>query len=323
MIAAQLTAQSAAQGAGFWLPTSASSQAPAVDALFYFILGVSTLFFLLILVLSVLFVIRYHRRPGHAPQPSPSHNTALEITWSAIPLLIVMVIFVWGLKIYLDEYSPPADAYEIQVTGMKWKWQFTYPNGHIDENLHVPLDVPVRLVLTSEDVIHSLFVPAFRIKRDVVPGRYSSTWFKATETGEYAVYCAEYCGSSHSDMLAKAIVHPRADFDSWLASAGDLLAKLPPDQAGEMLYKQRGCVGCHTVDGTRTVGPSFKGLFGHQVTLTSGARVTADENYIRRSMLEPQAEIVEGFAPVMPTFQGRLKDAEINAIIAYMKTMKD
>ncbi len=311
------------QGASFWLPPAASSHGPAIDALFYFILGLSVFFFLLILGLSAVFVIKYRRRPGHTVQPSPSHNTVLEVTWTVLPLLIVLFIFGWGVKIYLDIYTPPDDAYEIRVTGQKWKWTFTYPNGHQDENLHVPYDIPVRLVIGSEDVIHSLFVPAFRLKRDAVPGRYTSTWFQATQTGEFAVYCAEYCGDAHSDMLAKAIVHPAGEFETWLASAADALKGLPPAEAGALLVRQKGCNACHSIDGTRLVGPSFKGVFGHQVPLAAGGTVLADENYIRQSILEPNAHVVQGFPPVMPTYQGRIKDAEIAAIIDYMKTLKD
>ncbi|MCX7895356.1 MAG: cytochrome c oxidase subunit II, partial [Thermoanaerobaculum sp.] len=180
---------------GFMLPVQASSVAPAVDALFKFIFWVSAFFFLLIVGLMLFFVVRFRRRPGYQkPTEAPSHNTFLEITWSVIPLVLVMIMGFWGFKVFLDLNTPPANAYEVQVTGQKWKWLFTYPNGHVDETLHVPVDQPVRLVMTSEDVIHSFFVPAFRVKRDVVPGRYTKLWFRATKVGTYPVFCAEYCG---------------------------------------------------------------------------------------------------------------------------------
>ena len=207
----------------FWLPVQASDGAAGVDRLFYLIFGLSLFFFALIVILMVVFVVRYRCRDGREPEPSPHHNTALELTWTGIPLLLVIVIFAWGFKVYLDMRTPPANSYEVQVTGQKWKWLFTYPTGHVDENLHVPIDQPVRLTMTSEDVIHSFFVPAFRIKQDVVPGRYSKVWFRATRTGEFQVYCAEYCGTSHSDMLAKVIVHEPGGFEKWMNEVGDML----------------------------------------------------------------------------------------------------
>jgi cytochrome c oxidase subunit 2 len=186
----------------------------------------------------------------------------------------------------------------------------------------VPVDVPVRLVLTSEDVIHSFFVPAFRVKKDVVPGRYNTAWFEATAAGEYDVFCAEYCGTGHSDMLAKVVVHPPGEFEKWLAEASDFLSRLSPADAGERLVKTRGCRQCHTVDGKANIGPSFLGVFGRAGKLKDGASYTVEENYIRRSILDPQGEIVAGYEPVMPTYQGRLKDQEITAIIEYLKTLR-
>jgi cytochrome c oxidase subunit II len=308
-------------GSGVWLPEQASAAAPAVDRLFSFIFLICLFFFALIVVLMVVFVVRYRRREGVEPEPSPSHNTALEVTWTGIPLLVVMVIFVWGFKVYLDSSVPPAGAYEVQVTGQKWKWLFTYPTGHVDENLHVPVDQPVRLVMTSEDVIHSFYVPAFRIKRDVVPGRYSTLWFRATRPGEYQVFCAEYCGTGHSDMLAKVIVHEPGGFEKWMNEVGNMFKSMTPVQVGETLYRLRGCAQCHSTDGKAGVGPTFKGVFGHEVPLKGGASVLADENYVRESILEPQAKIVAGFEPVMPTFQGKLNDRDISALIEYLKTL--
>jgi cytochrome c oxidase subunit II len=311
----------AASGSDPWMPARASSSAGHVDVLFDFILGVSTFFFALIVTLMVVFVVRYRRSRQPESLPSPSHNTWLEVTWTAIPLLIVMAIFAWGFMVYLDINTAPADAYEVQVTGQKWKWLFTYPNGHVDENLHVPVGKPIRLVMTSEDVIHSFFVPAFRIKRDVVPGRYSTLWFRATTPGRYDVFCAEYCGAGHSDMLSAVVVHEEGGFEKWLAEAANMLAKLPPAEAGEKLYKMRGCQQCHSVDGKAGIGPTFKGFFGESVPLATGTRVTADENYIRESIVDPQAKVVAGFQPVMPTYKGRFKDQEITAVIAYLKTL--
>jgi cytochrome c oxidase subunit 2 len=278
-------------------------------------------FFALIVGLMIYFVVRFRRRGADDAEPSPAHNTALELTWTGIPLVIVIAIFAWGFKVFLDLNTPPGNAYEVQVTGQKWKWLFTYPNGHVDENLHVPVDRPVKLVMTSEDVIHSFFVPAFRVKKDVVPGRYSTLWFEATKEGEYQVFCAEYCGTSHSDMLAEVVVHAPGGFERWLADAANLLARMPPAEAGERLLRTRGCVQCHSVDGTAKVGPSLDRLIGHPVVLRGGETITADENYVRESILEPQAKIVAGFEPVMPTYKGKIKDEEITALIAYLKAM--
>ncbi len=192
----------------------------------------------------------------------------------------------------------------------------------MDENLHVPVSTSVRLVMTSEDVIHGFFIPAFRIKHDVVPGRYERLWFKAVRAGEYQIYCTQYCGKGHSEMLAKVVVHEPGGFEKWLENAGNFLNRMPPAQAGEKLLITRGCKQCHSVDGSGGTGPTFKGIWGHNVALRGGATVLVDENYLRESIVDPQAKIVAGFEPVMPTFKGRLKDKEITAVIEYLKTVK-
>ena len=323
LVGALVGAAGVQSGPTFWMPVRGSESAGAVDQLFGFVFWVSVFFFLLIVGLMVLFVVRYRRRPERLEaEPSPLHNTPLEIAWTVIPILIVIVIFAWGFKVFLDVNTPPANAYEIQVTGQKWKWLFTYPNGQVEENLHVPRATPISLVMTSEDVIHGFYIPAFRLKRDVLPGRYVKVWFSAVETGEYQIFCTQYCGTGHSDMLAKVIVHEPGEFDRWLADASNFLTKMPPAQAGERLYKTRGCAQCHSVDGRAGTGPTFKGLFGQRVACEGNVTVTADENYVRESILDPQAKVVAGFQPVMPTFKGRLKDQEITAIIAYLKTLK-
>ncbi len=306
-----------------WLPPQGSATAPEVDSIFYFIFWVSLFFFVLIVGLMLLFVLRYRsRRDREEAEPAPTHSTLLEVTWTAIPILLVIVMFVWGFKVYLDVNSPPANAYEIQVTGQKWKWLFTYPNGTVDEDLHVPVDTPICLVMTSEDVIHGFYVPAFRLKKDVVPGRYGKIWFRATKVGKFQIFCTQYCGEGHSQMWSKVVVHEPGGFATWLANASDFLKKLPPAQAGERLYLTRGCAQCHSTDGTIKTGPSFKGLFGSQVHLVGGQTMIADENYIRNCVLDPTARVPLGFQPVMPTFKGRLKDDEITAIISYLKTLR-
>jgi cytochrome c oxidase subunit 2 len=311
---------------GFWLPRQGSTVAPRVDGLFMAITWISIFFFVLITVALMYFVWKYRARPGHEAEPSETHNRTLEVTWTVIPLLIVIWIFWEGFTGALDMSTPPQNAYEVQVLGQKWKWLFTYPNGVVDENLHVPPGTPVRLVETSQDVIHSLFVPEFRIKRDAVPGRYETQWFQADVPGEYQIFCAEYCGTQHSTMLAKVIVHRSApEFERWLADAANFIDKLPPEklwEGGEKLYAQRGCKQCHSLDGTAGIGPSFKGIWGHQQSLRDGSSVLVDENYVRESILNPQAKVVAGFEPVMPTFQGRLKDKEITALIEYLKHLQ-
>jgi cytochrome c oxidase subunit II len=304
-----------------WMPVQASRQSITVDWLFYFILAVASFFFLLIVGLMVFFIIRFRARPGHVAQKTPSKSMALEITWTAVPILVVLTIFLFGFKGFIDLATAPANAYEILVTAYKWSWAFTYPNGHVDENLHVPVDRPVRLVLSSEDVIHSLYIPAFRIKKDCVPGRYNKTWFQATRTGEYDLFCAEYCGTKHSDMIAKVVVHEPEEFKKWLEEAANWAAKLPPAEAGKKLFTARGCTQCHSVDGTGVIGPTLKDVFGATVIFKDQSRTVADENYVRESILNPQAKIVAGYEAVMPTYQGRLKDQEITAIIEYIKTL--
>jgi cytochrome c oxidase subunit 2 len=305
----------------FWMPPKVSTVAHHVDSLFNFILGISIFFFLLIVVLMVYFVIRYRRREGAEAEASPSHNTALELTWTIIPLILVVVIFFFGFRGFLDMATPPANAYEILADGQKWNWSFTYPNGYVDANLHVPVNRPIRLVMTSADVIHSLYVPAFRVKMDVIPGRYSKAWFEATEPGEYELFCAEYCGTSHSDMLALVVVHPPGEFETWLEKASNFLETMSPVEAGQKLFQVRGCQQCHSVDGTAKTGPTMLGIFGRSEAMADGTTIVADENYIRESILEPMAKVVAGYEPVMPTYQGRIKDEEITAIIEYFKSL--
>jgi cytochrome c oxidase subunit 2 len=308
-------------GSSFWMPPQVSTVAQGVDWLFNFILAISVFFFLLIVVLMVVFIIRFRHREGRGADASPTHNMALELIWTGIPLILVIVIFVFGFKGFLDMSTPPANAYEILVEGQKWSWSFTYPNGYVDADLHVPVDRPVRLVMSSQDVIHSLYVPAFRVKMDVVPGRYSKAWFEATRPGEYDLFCAEYCGTSHSGMIAHVIVHPVGEFETWLEKASNFLDTMSPVDAGRKLFSVRGCQQCHSVDGSSKTGPTLLGVWGRQATFTDSSTLVVDENYIRQSILEPQARVVAGFEPVMPTYQGRLSDPEILAVIEYLKSL--
>jgi cytochrome c oxidase subunit 2 len=312
----------AAGGGAFWLPESRSTFASDVDSIFYVIYWVSVFFFVLILAAAAWFLVKYRRREeGAVAEKSAHHNTLLELVWSGIPLLIALGIFVMGFRGYMDLATPPENAYEIQVSAQKWTWAFTYPNGYVDSELHVPAGTPVKLNMSSQDVIHSFFVPELRVKQDVVPGRYTSVWFNATEPFEATVYCTEYCGTNHSLMQAPFIAHEPADFDAWMQKAARWWEGMDPVEAGHRLYEKRGCVQCHSVSGTSGVGPSFLGSFGAKRQFRDGSTAVMDENYIRESILHPRAKVVAGFDPVMPTFQGRFKDEELNVIIAYIKSL--
>jgi len=308
-------------GRSFWMPPRASSIAYEVDWLFYFILIIAVFFFLLIVVLMVIFTLRYRAQEGAGPVGGQNHNTALEITWSVIPVILVAIIFYLGFKSFITMTVAPSNSYEILVTAQKWKWLFTYPNGYTSDDLHVPLEVPVELVMSSEDVIHSFYVPAFRVKRDVVPGRYNKLWFRATQKGQFIIFCAEYCGTGHSDMMSLVVVHDPKEFASWLEDAAATFARKSPAEAGAELYKTRGCTSCHSLDGSRGKGPTFKNLFGSTQPLADGTEVKVDENYVRESIMEPLSKLAAGYEPIMPTYKGRLKDREITSIIEFLKTL--
>jgi cytochrome c oxidase subunit 2 len=312
------------EGAGrsFWLPAQRSTQATEVDQLFYFIFWISVFFFFVILAMATFFLAKYRRR-GAEPvrRDSAHHNTGLEMIWSGIPLAIVLAIFVMGFRSYMDLATPPENSYQISVNGQKWNWSFTYPNGYVDSELHVPAGHPVELVMTATDVIHSFYVPELRVKQDVVPGRYTKVWFEATEPFESRVLCTEYCGTNHSSMQARFVAHAPEEFDAWLSKAADFVSQLPPDQAGRLLYEKRGCAQCHSIDGSGGIGPTLLGSFGARRQFTDGSSGAVDENYIRESLLNPRAKTVAGFDPVMPTFMGRLKENEVEAIIAYIKSL--
>jgi cytochrome c oxidase subunit II len=308
-------------GQGFWLPLNGASDAGRVDSVFMLIMWVCVFFFALIVALMTYFVIKYRRAPGAMAEEAPHHNNLLEAVWSGIPFILVIVIFSLGFRSFLAMATPPQNSYEIQVTAQKWQWLFTYPNGWVDKELHVPQDQPVKLVMTSQDVIHSFFVPDFRVKKDVVPGRYTKVWFNATVPGEHWLFCTEYCGTGHSDMITRVVVHPPGEFEKWLETAANVYKTMPPAQAGAEMYKKYGCVQCHSTDGKAGTGPSFKGLFGHNVQLADGSTLAVDETYIRESILDPQAQLVAGYQGVMPTFKGKVSDEQIGWIIEYLKTL--
>jgi len=307
----------------FWLPPPDSTTAAHVDRAFYFVLYLSIFFFLLIAVLMVVFVVRYRARPGVGPGEAPSHNTPLEVTWTVIPLLLVIVIFYLGFKGYMDMRLPPRDAYEIEVVAQKWQWLFKYPSGHVDSELHVPAGQAVRLLMQSRDVIHSLFIPDFRVKMDVVPGRYTKTWFQAKDPGQHLLLCTEYCGTGHSDMTTTVVVHKPGEFEKWLADADKFAEDMPPAERGALIYRRQGCQGCHSIDGTAKTGPSFKGIYGQTHNFSNAPPTVVDENYIRESILEPSAKIRAGYPNKMNSFKGQLTDEQISDLIAFIKSLKE
>jgi cytochrome c oxidase subunit 2 len=307
----------------FNLPEAKSTYASDVDALFFFLNATSFIILIGTTITVIYFIIRYKRKSDDDVTPLITHNTQLEIAWAVIPLILVLIVFGWGFKGHLTMRNVPETAYEVKVTGFKWAWRFSYANGAVSPNeLHVPAGRPIKLVMSSTDVIHSFFVPDYRMKQDVVPGRYTTAWFEAPEPGESIVFCTEYCGTSHSNMMAKVIVHEQADFDLWLASNKAPTNIQNPIEYGEKMVTDNACLTCHSLDGSALVGPSFVGLFGRDGEMADGTIVTADENYIRESILNPQAKIVKGYAPVMPTYQGAFADEQIDAIIEYLKTVK-
>lgn len=306
----------------FMLPEAKSPTAYSTDGLFHFINEVSLILLIGITISIIYFAIKYKRKSEDDVTPVITHNNKLEIAWSVIPLLVCFVIFSWGYSGWLNLKSVPDDAYEIQVNGFKWGWNVNYSNGARTLNeIHVPVGKPVKIVLTSADILHSFFVPDYRVKHDVLPNRYTYVWFEATEVGESQVFCTEYCGTGHSDMLAKVIVHTKEDFNAWLDANGGGVSGTPAEQ-GEQLVQLQGCVTCHSDDGSDMIGPTFKGLWDKEEKLADGTTVTVDENYIRESILDPAAKIVEGYNNVMTPYEGRISDEEITNIIEYLKTLK-
>lgn len=310
----------------FWMPQQASTVAAEVDHVFYGVYYLSVFFFGLITLLLVVFTIKYrHREDGKVHEPAAGHSTALELTWTIIPTILVLVIFYYGFRGFLNMVVEPPDAYEIGVNGKTWDWTFKYELQYIsnDGNLHIPVNKPIRFILSSDDVIHSFFMPAFRVKKDVVPGRYNRFWVQATKTGIFDINCAEYCGLGHSTMLSHVIVQEPAEFAKWLEEIKNPYLTHSELDVGKMLYETRGCTTCHTVDGKPNTGPTFKDLFGSQVPIKGQGNVLADENYIRESILYAQAKIVEGFPSPspMPAFADQFSPRDIDSMIAYMKSI--
>ncbi|WP_437295456.1 cytochrome c oxidase subunit II [Sorangium sp. So ce426] len=305
----------------FWLPRQGSTLAEHIDAGWAAAYWVSVFFFILVSGAVVLFALKYRRRSERDKTSPIDHSTTVEVVWTLIPLAIVIALFFVGLRGYVHASVAPAESYEINVTGEMYLWTFTYPDGTTTVNeLAVPRGRPVRLIMSSKDILHSFYIPEFRVKQDVVPGSYTSLWFEATETRETVLLCTEYCGSGHSDMLATVKVLEQSDFEKWLE--GNNNSDLPPEELGKLLFAKRSCATCHSLDGTRIQGPSLKGLFGREEELVDGSKLIADENYFRESLFNPGGQVVRGYPPVMPSFKGLLKDREVDALIAYLKSVK-
>jgi cytochrome c oxidase subunit II len=298
-------------------PARASTGAAGVDALYIFLLALSAFMCLAIFSMILIFATMYRRRRGVAAEQIEG-STQLEITWSIIPLGIFMVIFAWGAVIYFRERTPPRGATEVYVVAKQWMWKLQHQEGQREINeLHVPVGRDIKMIMTSQDVIHSFYVPAFRIKQDVLPGRYTTLWFRATKPGVYHLFCAEYCGTMHSGMIGQVVVMEPAQYEAWLSgggSAGSLAA------SGESMFQQLGCPTCHRSD-TQGRGPNLVGVFGKSVQLEDGRAIVADENYIRESILSPSAKVVSGFKPIMPVFQGLVTEEQLTALVAYIKTL--
>jgi len=304
------------------MPPAGSTIAGEVDWLFYLILYISIFFFVLVVGAAAYFSIKYRRRGDIAPTSQKDHNLKLEIAWTVIPLAIVIILFFLGFSLYMKMNIIPKDALEIKVTAQRWMWTFDYPNGTNSVNeLVVPAGKPIKLLMSSNDVIHAFFVPDFRVKMDVLPNRYTAIWFNAPNSGNHTIQCAEYCGKGHSEMLGVVKVMSEREYTEWLESSSGPAEGMPLEDYGEKLFTSKRCVTCHTIDGTANVGPSFMSLYGEQVYLKGGKQVTADENYLRESILTPEAKVVDGFEPVMPTYQGLLKSRDVDALIAYIKSL--
>jgi len=296
-------------------PQSASSISGDVDRAYFFLIAVATFFTGLIFVLIVYFALRYSRKRN--PNPEHVHTSyTLEIVWTIIPLIIVIVIFSWGAKIYVHALTVPDGAMEIHVLAKQWMWKTQHPTGQREINeLHIPVGRPVRLMMASQDVIHSFYVPAFRIKRDVDPGRFNQMWFEVTAAGEYHLFCAEYCGSGHSSMIGRIVAMDPGAYQQWLAGTP---AQEPPVRSGEKLFVQFACNTCH---GQRA--PTLAGLYGRRVQLADGSTLIADDNYIRESILSPNAKFVAGYPPLMPTYQSLMSEEQLIDLVAYIKSLKN
>lgn len=301
------------------LPEQASNFASRVDALTLYILGTSLFFAILVVILVFLFALKYRRKKPTEIGVPVHGSTALEIFWTAVPLVLAMGMFAWGAAIYMDYRQAPADTLDIYVIGKQWMWKLQHPDGRREINeLHVPVGRDVKLIMASEDVIHDFSIPNFRIKMDVIPGRYTSLWFRATKTGHFRFYCSQYCGTNHALMTGWVTVMEPAEYAAWLSGGSgdaDFAA------SGEKLFVQYACNTCHLPTG-KGRGPSLVGLYGSKVKLTDGTTVVAEDAYIHESILSPKAKVVAGYQPLMPSFQGMITEEQVLSLTAYIKSLQ-
>ncbi len=308
-------------------PEQASTIAGRMDFLFYGWLGLSIFFFVAVVATIIYFSIKY-RKGSKADRRVVGETefmtlsitgTTLELTWTIVPLIMAIMVFFWSAWLYVDFTQMPSGAMEVLVTGKQWMWKIQHPNGKREINeLHVPTGVPIKLTMTSEDTIHSFFIPAFRVKKDVLPNRFSQLWFNATKEGEYHLFCTEYCGTDHSRMIGKVTVMSPDRYQAWLSGADTGVAMA---SSGEKLFTKLGCVTCHT--GTTPRGPKLTGVFGKEVKLTDGTTVVADEEYIRESIMNSSAKMVQGYPPLMPLFKNQIKEQDLMTLVNYIKSLKD
>lgn len=298
-------------------PEQASTVAPAVDALTMALTFITVFFTVLIACVLMYFAIKYRRRSEQdMPQPIVG-SLKLEIVWTTIPLVIGLMIAVWSSRLYLGMYRPPDDSLDVYVVGKQWMWKMQHPGGQREINeLHIPVNEPVKLTMISEDVIHSYFIPAFRIKQDVLPNRYSSIWFQASQVGTFDLFCAEYCGTWHSKMIGKIVVMEPADYERWLRER----AEGSPALEGGKLFRKLRCITCHAAD-AQARAPLLENLYGRTVPLQDNSQVLADEDYLRRSILRPREQIVAGYQPIMPTYEGQVTEEEILQLIAFIRSL--
>jgi cytochrome c oxidase subunit 2 len=310
-----------------FFPVEASTVAPRVDALMTYVLLIVLAFIALVGGLILVFIVKYHHRARADRSRPVFFNLPLELAWTGIPLLLTLSIFFWSAKLFIEMREPPPGALEVSVVGKQWMWEIQHSEGRreIDE-LHIPVGRPVKLLMTSADVIHSFYVPAFRVKQDVLPGRYTTLWFEAAVPGRYHLYCAQYCGTAHSAMAGWVTAQTPADYQRWLSggAAGgvaDAAAGVPMAEAGAQLFQRLNCAACHTVGGAGA-GPALAGVFGREVALEGGGKVLADESYLRESILRPNAKIVKGWPARMPTYEGQVDEAQLQQLVAYLKSLK-
>jgi len=298
-------------------PESASSFSGSIDAVYLFLVGLSVFFSLLIACALLVFSVRYRRRPGRLPSQIEG-SLPLELVWTGIPLAIVLFVFVWGTRVFVQTQTAPADGMRFHVTGKQWMWKIRHPTGQSEINtLHVPVGQEILLTMISEDVIHSFFVPAFRVKKDVLPGLYSTLWFTPTKTGTYHLFCAEYCGTKHSEMIGQVVVLDPAEYQAWLDGRP---SERDPLQTGALLFQNLRCDTCHTA-GPGARGPDLAGRFGTDVATDQGM-VRFDETYVRESVLEPAKRLAAGFQPLMPSYKGQVSESDIMALSTYLKSLK-